>query len=259
MRSLALVLALAALLSSPAQGQSDATPPPGDSLSRSADLDPWEKYNRPIYRFNRGFDRILFRPLARGYQRVTPALLRQGVSNFFNNLQEPVVAVNMLLQGRPKLAAASLGRFTLNSTLGVGGILDPASEAKIPDNNAEFGQTLARWGWRESRYVVLPVFGPATVRDTVGKGVNSTLSPIDWLARREGSEVTMLYGINARASALSAEAFLEGAADEYSLVRDSYFQYRRCQIVDCSEELPDYLLPDYEFEIPDLDADTLRR
>ena len=221
--------------------------------------DPWQPFNRRMYKFNRAIDKVIFRPVAKGYSRFTPRLFRLGVSQFFDNLQEPVVSLNLLLQGKLKLAGASLGRFLLNTTLGLGGVLDPASHAKIPNPRADFGQTFAVWGWRNSRYVVLPLFGPATMRDTWGKGVNTTVSPIDWLARREGAEVSLLYGIDARASALSAESLLEGAEDEYAMVRDVYMQYRRCQIVDCSEELPDYLLPDYEFEIPDLDADTLRR
>lgn len=220
-------------------------------------FDPWERANRRVYAFNRGFDRLVFLPVARGYQRVTPPLLRRGITNFFDNLVQPVTALNLLLQGRPGHAGASLGRFALNSTLGLGGILDPAGHAGIPRRNADFGQTFARWGWQRSRYVVLPMFGPSTARDTWGKGVNSRLSPVSELARREGAEISVLYGVDARARGLSAEAMLEGAPDEYALVRDAYLQYRRCQIIDCSEELPEYLLPDYEFEIPNFEQ--LRR
>ena len=236
----------------------DAAPDRPSSASDYQQLDPWERYNRRMYHFNRGIDRFFFRPVARGYQRVTPSLLRQGVSNFFGNLQQPVVMLNKLLQGKPKLAAAALGRFTLNATLGVGGRFDPATEARLANERADFGQTFAYWGWNRSRYFVLPVFGPSTVRDGVGKIVNRQISPVDWLARREGAGVSFLYGIDARASALSAEAFLADAEDEYLLVRDSYLQYRRCQLVDCSGELPDYLLPDYEFEIPDINMESFR-
>jgi phospholipid-binding lipoprotein MlaA len=220
-------------------------------------LDPWEPANRRVYAFNRGFDRIAFLPVARGYQRITPPLVRRGVSNFFDNLVLPVSALNMLLQGRPRHAAAALGRFTINATLGIGGVLDPATEFGIARRNADFGQTFARWGWKESRYMVLPVFGPSTARDTWGKGINSQVNPVSELARREGAQYSVLYGIDARSRGLSAEAMLAGAADEYALVRDAYLQYRRCQIIDCSEELPEYLLPDFEFEIPDFES--LRR
>ncbi|MCK7592320.1 MlaA family lipoprotein [Pseudomarimonas salicorniae] len=231
------------------------------ALSSFEALDPWQGFNRPVYRFNRGFDRIIFRPIAKVYDKVTPKLVKTGVNNFFDNLQEPVVTVNLLLQGRPKAALQSFGRFLMNSTLGLAGVLDPASHARFPRHRGDFGQTFGRWGWKKSRYIVLPIFGPATVRDGLGKGVNTRVSPIDWLAREEGAEYTLLYGIDARARALSAEALLEGAADEYLLVRDAYLQNRRCQIIDCSDDLPDYLLPDYEFEVPDFDAleSNLRR
>ncbi len=231
------------------------------ALSSYEALDPWQGFNRPVYRFNRGFDRLIFRPVAKVYDKVTPSLAKKGVNNFFDNLQEPVVTLNLLLQGRPKAALQSFGRFLTNSTLGIGGVFDPATEARFPRHRGDFGQTFGRWGWKQSRYVVLPLFGPATVRDGLGKGVNTRVSPIDWLAREEGAEYSLLYGIDARARALSAESLLEGAADEYLLVRDAYLQNRRCQIIDCSDELPDYLLPDYEFEIPDFDAleNNLRR
>jgi phospholipid-binding lipoprotein MlaA len=216
--------------------------------------DPWETANRRVYAFNRGFDRVIFLPVARGYQRLTPPLARRGVTNFFDNLIQPVAAVNLLLQGKPGQSATALGRFTLNATLGIGGILDPAGHAGIPKRNADFGQTFSRWGWIDSRYMVLPIFGPSTARDTWGKAINAQISPVSEVAQREGAWISVLYGVDARARALSAEAMLAGAADEYALVRDAYLQYRRCQIIDCSEELPEYLLPSYEFEIPDFEA-----
>src|SRR5690606_3790923 len=106
--------------------------------SSSAQLDPWERYNRGMYRFNRGIDRIIFRPIAKGYDVVTPKLVKKGVGNFFDNLQQPVVTLNLILQGRPKPALASFGRFLMNSTLGLGGIFDPATEARIPRHRGDF-------------------------------------------------------------------------------------------------------------------------
>ena len=216
-------------------------------------LDPWQPFNRRMHVFNRGLDRAIFRPVARGYVRVVPQVLRRGVSNFFNNLYQPVTAVNDLLQGEPRAAGRATGRFLLNVTLGLGGILDPASHAGIPQHDNDFGHTLAEWGWERSRYLVLPLFGPATVRDTLGKGVAAQASPVGYVADEWGPAVSLLYGVDARASALPAEAFLEGAEDEYLLVRDAYLQRRHCQLVDCSEELPEYLLPDYEVELPDFE------
>lgn len=248
-----------------AAASAEASPDGAAAVAQSADhdlssfesLDPWQPFNRKMHAFNSTLDRILLRPVAKGYATVTPSVIRKGVSNFFGNLQQPITTLNLLLQGDVKDAGKSLGRFLLNLTLGLGGILDPATDAGIPYYDKDFGQTFAVWGWKESRYLVLPIFGPGTVRDGLGKGVNTTVSPISWWAEKNGAEYSVLYGIDARANALPAEAFLRGASDEYLLIRDAYLQRRRCQVVDCSEDVPDYLNPDYEFEIPDFD--TLRR
>jgi phospholipid-binding lipoprotein MlaA len=249
------LLLLSLLLSGCAGRGTREAPPEGDVTAPSlAQLDPWQPFNRKMHTFNSTLDKAVLKPVARGYVKVTPKVLRTGVSNFFGNLQEPVTSLNLVLQGKPKAAGQSVGRFLLNLTLGLGGILDPASHAGIPQHDKDFGQTLAKWGWKTSRYLVLPVFGPGTVRDTVGKGVATTVSPVSWLAEREGAEFSILYGINARAGALPADAFLRDAQDEYLLIRDAYMQRRHCQVVDCSEELPEYLSPDYDFEVPDFES-----
>lgn len=216
--------------------------------------DPWERFNRGMFAVNDTLDRIVLRPVAKTYATLAPRPVRSGVGNFFTNLQQPVTGLNLLLQGHPGQAGSALGRFLLNAFLGLGGILDPASDVGIPLRDRGFGQTLAQWGWRDSRYLVLPLFGPSTLRDGIGKGVNSSVSPVTWLARREGAELSILYGIDARASVLPFESMMEGAPDRYLMIRDAYLQRRHCQIVDCSGELPDYLLPDYEFEIPDFES-----
>lgn len=218
--------------------------------------DPWEGFNRKVYAFNHALDRALLRPAAKGYAKVTPSGVRTGVSNFFGNLQQPLTALNLLLQGHPGQAGTAMGRFLMNAVLGFGGVLDPASSVGVPLRQRDFGQTLATWGWKDSRYLMLPIFGPGTVRDGLGKGVSSQVSPVSWLAREEGAEISILYGLDARASVLPMEGFMQDASDPYLLVRDAYMQRRRCQIIDCSEEMPDYLLPDYDFEVPDFD--TLR-
>lgn len=216
--------------------------------------DPWEPFNRRMFAVNDVFDRVLLRPVAKTYATLAPRPVRTGVSNFFTNLQQPITSLNLLLQGHPGQAGSALGRFVLNAFLGLGGVLDPASDVGIPLRDRGFGQTLAQWGWRDSRYLVLPLFGPSTLRDGIGKGVNSSVSPVTWLARREGAEISILYGLDARASVLPFESMMQDAPDRYLMIRDAYLQRRRCQIVDCSGELPDYLLPDYEFEIPDFES-----
>jgi phospholipid-binding lipoprotein MlaA len=187
-------------------------------------------------------DEKVMKPVARGYVRGVPRPVRTGIGNFFSNLQSPVVALNLLGQGRVRASGQTVMRFFLNSTIGVGGVFDVASYGKAPKYNADFGQTFAKWGWRESRYLVLPVFGPSTVRDGAGRLVNSRVSPINELTERTTPAVGVLYGITARAGALPTEAFMEGAEDDYLLLRDVYFQRRECQIRDCSQDLPDYEL-----------------
>ncbi len=280
-----LTAALIALLALPAQAQevvpaaqSDvAETPPQDAVTSDAgvdeafglapddggfdarEIDPWERINRPIFKLNNTLDRVILRPTAVVYSRVVPRLAQRGVTNFFSNLQQPITSLNLLLQGRPIKFVGSLGRFLMNSTLGLGGIFDPATHAGIPAYDQDFGQTFHRWGWKRSRYIMLPLFGPATIRDGLGKGVNTRVSPITWFAEEYGAEYSVLYGVNARSRGLSADAFLRGGGDEYLLMRDAYLQFRRCQLVDCSDELPDYLLPDYEFELPDVESIRLRR
>lgn len=215
-----------------------------------AALDPWESSNRKVHEFNRKLDRRVMKPVARAYVRTVPRRMRQGVTNVFDNLQEPIVALNLLVQGHGQKATESGFRFLLNSTIGLAGIFDVASAGKVPEYRGDFGQTFALWGWQRSRYVVLPVFGPSSVRDGLARVVNSQISPINTVGTRKlGPGVGVLYGITSRAAALPNEAFAENAADEYLLLRDVYFQRRGCQIRDCSQEVPDYELPD-ELGVP---------
>ena len=211
--------------------------------------DPWERYNRQIHRFNNAVDRNVALPLARVYMRVVPRPVRLGVSNFFSNLSQPVSAVNALLQGKPRHAAESLGRFALNSTLGIGGIFDPASDAKMAHRSEDFGQTLGVWGWERSRYVELPLFGPRTVRDSLGIFGDAPLSPL----RQVGDDALRiplqgLQLVDVRAQLMSTDSLREGAEDDYALVRDAWSQRRNYQIFGDrrgkDENLPDYLLDD---------------
>jgi ABC-type transporter lipoprotein component MlaA len=148
------------------------------NTGNAAAYDPWEPFNRKVHTFNNAVDRGVARPLATAYTHVVPRFARTGVSNFFSNLRAPVTITNQLLQGRGADAWDSLGRFLMNSTLGIGGLFDPASKAMVPRRNEDFGQTLGAWGWRRSRYVELPFFGPRTVRDVFGLAGDIPLSPI---------------------------------------------------------------------------------
>lgn len=228
----------------------DPTLPPGVQMPKS--YDPWEKLNRKTHRFNNAVDRTIARPLALSYVKVMPRPVRLGVSNFFSNLGEPITTLNSLLQGKPKQAVQSFGRFLLNTTLGIGGIFDPASDADLPRKNEDFGQTLGVWGWKRSRYVELPLFGPRTIRDVFGLLGDAPLSPI-----RQIEDDKIRFGlqglqlVNVRAQLLSVDALREGAVDEYALFRDSWLQRRNYQISEDRKKSDDENLPEYLLEEED--------
>jgi len=225
------------------------------SPAASAVNDPWEGWNRKVHRFNNAVDRTVVKPVARGYTRALPRPVRTGVSNVFSNLGQPVSALNALLQGKPKQAGQSLTRFVLNLTLGIGGLFDPASDARLPRGREDFGQTLAVWGWKQSRYFELPFFGPRTVRDSFGLGGDLAVSPL-----RRVHDQPVRYGlaglslVDTRAQLLVTDGLREGVPDDYALVRDAWLQHRHYLIFgddpQSGQALPDYLLddmPDHEY------------
>lgn len=220
--------------------------------------DPWEKFNRQVHRFNNAVDRTVARPLARAYVAAVPRPVRLGVGNFFDNLRQPLTMVNQLLQGRPRDATQTFGRFVVNSTLGIGGIFDPASDLKMKRRSEDFGQTLGTWGWRRSRYVELPFFGPRTVRDVLGMAGDMPLSPVRQI--EDDKTRIFLQGLNlvdTRAQLLSLDSLREGAVDDYALVRDSWLQRRNYQIEShrtpqqpSEGELPEYLQDETDPTVP---------
>jgi phospholipid-binding lipoprotein MlaA len=193
-------------------------------------------------------DRAVAAPLARAYVAVVPRPVRLGVGNFFSNLGQPVSALNALLQGRPKQSGQSLGRFVVNATVGIGGLFDPATRMGIPNASEDFGQTLGVWGWEQSRYVELPLFGPRTVRDVfglVGDGQVSPLRQVHDDPVRIGLQGLQL--VDLRTQLFAVDRLREGAEDEYALVRDAWMQRRNYQIHGDRQredqgDLPDYLL-----------------
>ncbi|WP_115045868.1 MlaA family lipoprotein [Xanthomonas arboricola] len=238
----------------PQAGANGAPAQPGGAPA----YDPWERYNRGMHRFNLAVDRSVARPLATGYTKVVPRPARLGVTNFFDNLGTPLTMVNQLLQGHPVYAMQSLGRFVMNSTLGVAGLFDPASAAGIPRRSEDFGQTLGAWGWRNSRYFELPLFGPRTVRDTVGLGGDI---PLSWVRQvDDGGARFALQGlqlVDTRAQLMSLDSLRDQAPDEYALTRDAWMQRRNYQIVrdlrshrQKDNELPDYLREDKDNTVP---------
>lgn len=194
--------------------------------------DPWEGFNRHVHDFNNTADQLVFRPLAVGYDTVAPAPVKAGVSRFFANLGMPATAVNQALQGRPRHAAQSLGRFAVNFTVGIGGVFDPATHFGVPQHSPQdFGQTLATWGWSESRYLVLPLFGPRTLRDTVAIVGDQPLSPLGQVQSRVAAAgLQMMEVVDGRARMLPLDKFRRDAFDDYLLVRDAWAQRRKRQI-----------------------------
>ena len=212
-------------------------------------LDPWEPFNRHVHHFNNGVDRYIAKPLARGYMAIAPPPVRLGIGNFFSNLGQPVSAINALLQGRPKQAGQSLGRFAVNFTIGVLGFFDPATRFGIPNRSEDFGQTLARWGWKRSRYLELPFFGPRTLRDALGGAAEAPLSPLSQI--EEDRVRVFLQGlqlVDLRTNLFAADSFRNGAYDDYALTRDAWLQRRNYQIdtnnSDADAALPSYLQDD---------------
>lgn len=203
--------------------------------------DPWEPYNRNVFKLNSAVDKVLIRPLAVGYGHVTPAPVRHGVRNFFTNIRSPVDQINLLLQGRPGEAGTEFARFVFNSTLGLGGLFDVASNGGIEDYDEDFGQTLAVWGWEDSRFFILPLLGPSTVRDGIARVPDGYA---DFVWRWTLEETTYaLIGLNViqgRYQMLPLDEDIRSAYDPYTFMRDGWLQRRDHAIANGENGLPDY-------------------
>ncbi|HYF57756.1 MAG TPA: VacJ family lipoprotein [Burkholderiaceae bacterium] len=207
-------------------------PPEAGAPSR-AGVDPFERLNRGIFRFNEAADAWVLRPVARVYDRYTPEVLRLIAGNFLSNLLDPWIAVNNLLQGKPADAASDLGRFVFNTTLGFFGFGDPATDMGLEKHREDFGQTLGVWGLPTGPYLVLPLFGPSNVRDGVGFGVDAATALISQFENVGARNALVgLQFVDTRARLLPADRLLADALDRYLLVRDSYLQRRRNLVFD---------------------------
>jgi len=202
--------------------------------------DPWEGFNRKVYSFNDGMDKVV-RPVAVAYGKIMPDPFQRGVGNFFRNLDAPVTIVNQVLQAKFKQGGVSAGRFLVNSTIGLLGFFDVATKMGIPFYNEDLGQTLATWGYDHSRYLMLPFFGPSTFRDGVSRYADSFYHPVG--AAIHGYNrwgLLIIRGIDLRARFLAQDAELEQAYDPYVLMRDVWMQNRQYQIYDGDPPLADY-------------------
>ena len=205
-------------------------------VSTADNQDPLENINRSVYAFNDFLDRNLVRPIAVAYTTVTPEPVQTGVNNFYVNLRYPMVTINQFLQGKMKLGFQGSGRFLINSTLGIGGILDPATGMGLPAHQEDFGQTLARWGVGSGPFLMLPVLGPATLRDGTGRLAHNNLSylPLYVDDIRVRNSLILLDFINSRAQLLDSDEMVSG--DRYLFIRDTYLQRREFLISDGEAE-----------------------
>ncbi len=197
--------------------------------------DPLEGFNRGVYKFNDVSDKALFKPVAGAYKAVLPSPVRSGVNNFFANLKTFVTTINQALQFKFDKAAQSAGRFVINSTVGIAGLFDVASKQGIPQYKEDFGQTLGYWGVGNGAYLMLPFFGPSTLRDTTGLVADSlTIDPLGYIDDPRTRNI--LVGtkfIDARADLLPGSDLLDEAAlDPYTFMRDAYLQRRANQVAD---------------------------
>ncbi len=196
--------------------------------------DPLEGFNRAMFSLNDTLDRALFKPLAEGYNLIVPAPVNKGITNFFNNLGDVTSAINNLLQFKIGRAFSDLGRVAINTTIGIGGLFDVASNMNLPRYGEDFGQTLGAWGVASGPYLVLPVIGPSSARDSVGVVADWFTDPVTYV--QDDTLRWSLRGldlVDTRADLLNASRVLDQAAlDPYSFVRDAYLQRRRNEVYD---------------------------
>ena len=202
--------------------------------------DPFEPINRSIFSFNNAADKIILEPVAKGYKKL-PSPVQTGISNFLNNLKMPLVIVNQLLQGQGNNAVDSTGRFLVNTTAGVFGLIDVADKIGLEQAQEDFGQTLAAWGIGDGFYIVLPIFGPSNVRDTAGMALTYVADPVNSYAINEGEAWilplrTATNAVDQRSKIIDeVNALRNNSVDYYAAVRSSYYQNRKAAILNIDD------------------------
>ena len=222
-----------------------ASIPPGVEPSPR---DPWEPFNRSVFEFNEGLDTYLLKPVVAGYRFVLPEFVRDGIYNFFSNYSDIYTALQNLLQGKPDYAFSDLMRVVVNTTFGLGGLIDMATPGGLPKHKEDWGQTFGVWGIPSGPYVVLPFFGPSSVRDTFGTVADLESDYLFAYVKDIGlrNSITGLRVVNARNTYYEAGDLLDGAAiDKYSFMRDAYIQRREYQINEGRDD-KEPLMPVYE-------------
>ena len=201
--------------------------------------DPWERFNRTSFAVNDALDRAALKPVAKAYKKVTPRFVRTGVSNFFSNLDNISIVINDVLQGKGKQAGRDSARFLMNTTLGLGGLFDPASAAGLEKNDEDFGQTLGKWGVKSGPYLMLPILGPSTLRDSVARLPEQYTNPVQYLEDDSTRYIITGVGVvDMRAGLLDLDAQIEKSYDKYAFIRNAWLQRREYQVTDGNIEDP---------------------
>ncbi|MGR9072090.1 MAG: MlaA family lipoprotein [Gammaproteobacteria bacterium] len=208
-----------------------------ESADVEKEVDPYEGFNRGMYKFNTAVDDYVAEPVTNAYKSITPEFVQTGVDNFFKNLSNVTVVVNDILQGKIKQTAQDTGRFALNSTVGILGFFDVARHVGLEQHDEDFDQTLAVWGVPEGPYLVLPFLGPTTVRGVPGSAVDMLTNPVNYTGIPLSLPVQTLSVVNTRANAEGALKFIDEASlDPYVFTRESFLQWRRHLATDGSDE-----------------------
>ena len=210
--------------------------------------DPWEPFNRSVFEFNEGLDTYLLKPVVAAYRFILPEIVREGIYNFFSNYSDIYTALQNLLQGKPDYAFNDIMRVAVNTLFGLGGLMDVATPGGLEKHKEDWGQTFGVWGIPSGPYVVLPFFGPSTVRDTFGTAADLETDYLFKYIPDVGlrNSITGLRVVNARNTYYEAGDLLDGAAiDKYSFLRDAYLQRREYQINEGRED-EEPLMPVYE-------------
>ena len=220
--------------------------------TREAQWDPIEPLNRGVFKFNRSADKFVLRPIAKGYQTITPSPIRRGVGNFFYNLTMPIIFVGDLLQAKPHAAGQDLLRFLVNSTAGIGGLFDVATPMGIDKNREDLGQTFAVWGVGDGPYLMIPFLGPYSLRHGVGAILDVAFDPLYYYEQRSiRDKLWILKQIDLREGLIGADAVLDNALDPYLALRDAYYQNRLGLIHDGDPPLEDDEFSEDEFNEED--------
>ncbi len=201
--------------------------------SDAVDHDPWEGPNRTLFRFNEVVDKVSLKPISKGYVKIVPDPIRKGVTNFSRNLATPGSVLNNFLQGKPTDGFLELARFLMNTTVGIGGLLDVAGPAGIETNFEDFGQTAAVWGIPPGPFVMVPFLGPRTLRDTATMPLNIWVDPLHYYDNDKARvSLWVLRLVDVRSRLLPLEELMKDSTDPYITMRESYIQNRDFQIYD---------------------------